>query len=104
MLVCHDVESLSAGDCLIAELNQPLLSRVAAWEPQERRWHQIFPSITQNSMENESPKLQVFSRIQLILFYYSKGLSCDEEFCRNSERIVLTEQNEFFYVKSLRIM
>lgn len=43
VLVCLGVTSLSAGDCLLAELNQPLLSRVAAYEPQERRWNHIYP-------------------------------------------------------------
>ncbi|OQR69020.1 endonuclease/exonuclease/phosphatase family domain-containing protein 1-like [Tropilaelaps mercedesae] len=58
VLVCHGVTSLSVGECLTAELNQPLLSRVAAWEPQERRWHHIFPSHGQPSARDGIDKRQ----------------------------------------------
>ncbi|XP_022698172.1 endonuclease/exonuclease/phosphatase family domain-containing protein 1-like isoform X2 [Varroa jacobsoni] len=58
VLVCHDVTSPFAAARLTTELNQPLLSRIAAWEPQERRWHYIFPTraLTSNGHDDKKPQ------------------------------------------------
>lgn len=75
IMVCQDIKSFLVGDRFVTELNQPILSRVASWEPQERRWHAVFPRrIDEDDIEHFSRSVELQENSAGVLYSAAQGL------------------------------